>query len=463
MEKRLRCITTAHVFRTQCRTMSNEESLTLGRVEGADVVLDQPSVSSRHARLVRRGAQVFIEDSGSANGTWVNGHRVPHAQIQVGMDVRLGEASLPWHHPRIAQFMRPQKAHDAGKGMTRTMVAMPVFGRYTCPTCKSTQILPQGFVRGELTCPKCKETLTFGESGSMLGKVFRAVSGLAVGVTLSAVAALSMGLIFAPAEFTEAPDPVGAWARARLGPRIVQEGIAVSPVEEILGPQGPPVGSPEEAAVRAHSADEIRDAIDASSPITRSLAVQVAAEDDGPFHVEQVARIWKHVRLAWRYVNDPRGTDYYARASETITNEFAGDCDDFAITLVAMIEAIGGRARIVIMDSAEGGHAYAEVCIEGPPNEVSQKVARFYRRSWDRRLGTRPAQTLLHFRTDAGCTMWLNLDWSTTVIGGPYVEERYAIAVYSDGTTETLAPARPNATTGDTPTERTNLPQRAPL
>ena len=447
--------------------MSTEESLTLGRVEGADVVLDQPSVSSRHARLVRRGMQVSIEDNGSVNGTWVNGHRVQQAPIQAGMDVRLGEATLPWHHPRIAQFMGPPKAregaHDAGKSMTRTMVAMPVFGRYTCPTCKSTQILPQGFVRGELTCPRCKETLAFGEGTSVLGKVFRAVFGLVLGVTVSGALALTMGLIFAPSEFAEAPDPIGGWARARLGVRIVQDGITLSPVEAILGPQGPPVGSPEEAAVRAQSAQEIRAAIDASSPITRSLAVQVAAEDDGPFHVEQVARIWKHVRLAWHYVNDPRGTDYYARASETITNDFAGDCDDFAITIAALIEAIGGRTRIVIMDSAEGGHAYPEVCIEGPPTEVSQKVARFYRRSWDRRLGVRPAQTLLHFRTDATCTMWLNLDWSTTVIGGPYVEERYAIAVYADGTTETLAPARPNATTGDTPTERTNLPQRSPL
>ena len=442
--------------------MSAEESLSLGRAPDADVVIDQPSVSSRHARLLRRGTQLAIEDLGSANGTWVNGQRVQHAALQPGTDVRLGEASLPWHHPRIVAFMRSSKGDAHPKGMTRTMVAMPVFGRYTCPTCKSTQILPQGFVRGELTCPQCKEALTFGETGSFLGKLVRATSGLAFGVVLSGGVALTMGLIFAPAQFAEAPDPLGAWARARLGPRVVQEGITMNPVQEILGPQGPPVGSPEEAAVRAHSANEIRDAIDASSPITRSLAVQVAAEDDGPFHVEQVARIWKHVRLAWHYVNDPRGTDYYARASETISGDFAGDCDDFAITIAAMIEAIGGRTRIVIMDSAEGGHAYPEVCIEGPPNEVSQKVARFYRRSWDRRLGARPAQTQLHYRSDASCTMWLNLDWSTNVIGGPYVEERYAIAVYADGTTETLAPARP-AATGETPTARTNLPQRSSL
>jgi hypothetical protein len=192
--------------------------------------------------------------------------------------------------------------------------------------------------------------------------------------------------------------------------------------------------------------------------VTRDLAVRVASTDDGPFHVEQVARIWKHVRLGWRYVNDPRGADYYARASETIANELAGDCDDFAILISAMIEAIGGRTRVVIMDGAAGGHAYPEVCIDGPPNEVSQKIARFYRRSWDRRLGARPTQTRIHYRSDASCPVWLNLDWNTNVIGGPYVEERYAVAVYADGRTETLAPYREGAGA-----QNAALPQRNPI
>jgi hypothetical protein len=125
-----------------------------------------------------------------------------------------------------------------------------------------------------------------------------------------------------------------------------------------------------------------------------------------------------------------------------------------------MVEAIGGRTRIVIMDGPEGGHAYPEVCIDGPPNEVSQKIARFYRRSWDRRLGVRPTQTRIHYRSDATCPVWLNLDWTTNVIGGPYGEERFAVAVYSDGTTETLAPFRPEGESGPA---NTTLPQRRPL
>lgn len=44
--------------------------LSIGRVEGNDIVLEDPTVSSRHARLVAPGTLV---DEGSTNGTLVNG------------------------------------------------------------------------------------------------------------------------------------------------------------------------------------------------------------------------------------------------------------------------------------------------------------------------------------------------------------------------------------------------------
>lgn len=430
--------------------------LVFGRDADCDVVLAVKSVSSRHARLGWQGGQLIVEDLGSANGTWVTGERVQRAAVRPGADVRFSDVALPWSDPRVVALVKL----GASKS---TVVAMPRFGRYVCPQCKTAQVLPAGFVRGEISCPKCEAALEIGaqQKASRVTGVLRAIVGLGVGAVTTFVAGFVVVLALWPDRLASAPDPIGALARRRLGQSVAR---AITPeptlIEQLIEPAGPPVGSPEEAAVRVHAAAQIRDAIDASNPTTRNLAVQVAAEDDGPFKVEQIARIWKHVRIAWRYVNDPRGTDYYAHASETITNQFAGDCDDFAILVSAMVEAIGGRTRVVIMDGPGGGHAYPEVCIDGPPNEVSNKIARFYRRSWDRRLGTRPAQTRIHYRSDATCPVWLNLDWNTNVIGGPYAEERYAIAVYADGTTETLAPF--HGTEGPA-TEDTALPQRAPL
>ena len=49
----------------------------IGRGEPASLLLSDPTVSTRHARLVREASgRVFLEDLGSANGTWVNGQEV---------------------------------------------------------------------------------------------------------------------------------------------------------------------------------------------------------------------------------------------------------------------------------------------------------------------------------------------------------------------------------------------------
>ncbi len=50
------------------------EVTTVGRGEGVDIVLDDPSVSRLHAELVRRGTYVYVSDLGlSTNGTRVVG------------------------------------------------------------------------------------------------------------------------------------------------------------------------------------------------------------------------------------------------------------------------------------------------------------------------------------------------------------------------------------------------------
>lgn len=45
----------------------------VGRSPGSDIVIGTEYVSSRHARFVLMGQNLFVEDLGSANGTAVNG------------------------------------------------------------------------------------------------------------------------------------------------------------------------------------------------------------------------------------------------------------------------------------------------------------------------------------------------------------------------------------------------------
>lgn len=74
-------------------------SLSIGREHTNDIVLDDPLVSRRHARLDPPTAQVLavLHDLGSFNGTFVNGHRVQGAvQLPVGSEVIFGNQTFRW-------------------------------------------------------------------------------------------------------------------------------------------------------------------------------------------------------------------------------------------------------------------------------------------------------------------------------------------------------------------------------
>jgi pSer/pThr/pTyr-binding forkhead associated (FHA) protein len=48
----------------------------LGRSPDCQVIVNYPNVSAHHARLHWDGQQFVVEDLGSTNGTFVNGHRL---------------------------------------------------------------------------------------------------------------------------------------------------------------------------------------------------------------------------------------------------------------------------------------------------------------------------------------------------------------------------------------------------
>lgn len=54
----------------------DQDVIALGREAGNDLIIEDPQVSRRHARLTRQGGSYVIEDLGSTNGTFVNGSRV---------------------------------------------------------------------------------------------------------------------------------------------------------------------------------------------------------------------------------------------------------------------------------------------------------------------------------------------------------------------------------------------------
>src|SRR5882672_1946997 len=60
----------------QRRMVFNKPEVTIGRVQGNDIVLPKGNVSKRHARIVLKDGKFIIVDLKSTNGTYVNGRKI---------------------------------------------------------------------------------------------------------------------------------------------------------------------------------------------------------------------------------------------------------------------------------------------------------------------------------------------------------------------------------------------------
>ena len=71
----------------------------LGRGLAADVPLEDPTVSRRHALIVRRGDDVVLLDDRSRNGTWLNDRRVSEATLADGDVIAVGRVRMRFVDP----------------------------------------------------------------------------------------------------------------------------------------------------------------------------------------------------------------------------------------------------------------------------------------------------------------------------------------------------------------------------
>jgi hypothetical protein len=67
----------------------------LGRGDQAEIRLEDPFASSRHARLLRQGGIIVLEDLGSTNGTYLNEELLTGPQpLHRGDRVRIGDSEF---------------------------------------------------------------------------------------------------------------------------------------------------------------------------------------------------------------------------------------------------------------------------------------------------------------------------------------------------------------------------------
>ncbi len=72
------------------RVSLDAESVSIGRQDTCDVVLDDPTVSRNHAEVRRDGDGFEVVDLGSRNGTRVNGQGIARTRLADGDDLLIG-------------------------------------------------------------------------------------------------------------------------------------------------------------------------------------------------------------------------------------------------------------------------------------------------------------------------------------------------------------------------------------
>jgi len=74
-----------------------EEGAVLGRGDAAEIRLEDPFASSRHARVVAQGGAMILEDLGSTNGTYLNEEILQGPQpLHRGDRVRIGDSEFTY-------------------------------------------------------------------------------------------------------------------------------------------------------------------------------------------------------------------------------------------------------------------------------------------------------------------------------------------------------------------------------
>lgn len=66
----------------------------LGRHPDSEIILDDITVSRRHATIERQRESYTVSDGGSLNGTYVNQQRIDHAELHHGDELQIGKFRL---------------------------------------------------------------------------------------------------------------------------------------------------------------------------------------------------------------------------------------------------------------------------------------------------------------------------------------------------------------------------------
>ncbi|MBL7812751.1 MAG: transglutaminase [Bacteroidetes bacterium] len=163
---------------------------------------------------------------------------------------------------------------------------------------------------------------------------------------------------------------------------------------------------------------KIREAADYDNAKVRGFALMAVNrhfkkyQNDSHYRtIIQCFAIFKEINSRWNYVSDPKGEEYFAKASES-AKYLSGDCDDHAVLMASCVRSVGGTPRLIHTNR----HLYPELLI-GNKKDL-EKIIPYITRKLFREESRNKS---FHYHIDDNGQVWMNLDYTERYPGGKFL------------------------------------------
>ncbi|MDH3708473.1 MAG: hypothetical protein OER04_01225 [Cyclobacteriaceae bacterium] len=170
---------------------------------------------------------------------------------------------------------------------------------------------------------------------------------------------------------------------------------------------------------------KVAEAVNLQGVEVRNYAVKIGTKYFSDFidkhnrSLIQSFSIFKEINNNWVYVSDPVGEEYFAAASETISQQqidgkFNGDCDDHAILMAACLKFVGAEVRLVRTTH----HIYPELRV-GTKDELDKAIFLIRHKLF---ISESKGKSV-YYHVDQDGIIWLNFDYTGRAPGGKFLQE----------------------------------------
>ncbi|NCC52516.1 MAG: FHA domain-containing protein [Spartobacteria bacterium] len=185
----------------QTETLDVGEGLLFGRSSECEVVIDNSSVSGKHAWLRKVGHRYLIIDLRSTNGVMVNRARIREKRLHDGDVFHLAEVRCVFHDPleekKVKKYKTEMQVRKLPVKAISTVFKLKSRVAMQCPYCG---YIPPGQVE---ICPRCEQpfsrsTIARVEETRKTRRVVRIMSSLSFAAGLAGPILLGIGWMIGP-------------------------------------------------------------------------------------------------------------------------------------------------------------------------------------------------------------------------------------------------------------------------